>query len=132
MYHITAPITAPPPPKYSQLRSMLSILKDNNVTVHVILHCETLLTNNNADLFPIPGYSFVHMSRTKLSRGGVAMYILNKYNYTQRLDLYISVAIAHLGLYTSDIGWGQWVNIVHETVCRLVRGWLGCLVRCHE
>ena len=29
-----------------------------------------------------------------------------------------SVAIAHLGLYTSDIGWGQWVNIIHETVCR--------------
>ena len=28
------------------------------------------------------------------------------------------VAIAHLGLYTSDIGWGQWVNIVHKTVCR--------------
>ena len=28
------------------------------------------------------------------------------------------VAVAHLGLYTSDIGWGQWVNIVHETVCR--------------
>ena len=29
-----------------------------------------------------------------------------------------SVAIAHLGLYSSDIGWGQWVNIVHKTVCR--------------
>ena len=28
------------------------------------------------------------------------------------------VAIAHLGLYTSDIGLGQWVNIIHETVCR--------------
>ena len=29
-----------------------------------------------------------------------------------------SVVIAHLGLYTSDIGLGQWVNIIHETVCR--------------
>ena len=29
-----------------------------------------------------------------------------------------SVAIAHLGLYTSDIGLGQWVYIIHETVCR--------------
>ena len=29
-----------------------------------------------------------------------------------------SVAIAHLGWDTSDIGLGQWVNIVHETVCR--------------
>ena len=30
----------------------------------------------------------------------------------------VFVASAHLGLYTSDIGWGQWVNIIHETVCR--------------
>ena len=29
-----------------------------------------------------------------------------------------SVAIAHLGLCTSDIGLGQWVNIIHETVWR--------------
>ena len=70
---------------------MLSILKDNNVTVHFILLCETFLTNNNADLFAIPGYNFVHMSRTKLSRGGVAMYISNKYNYAERIDLCINV-----------------------------------------
>ena len=68
---------------------MLSILKDNNVTVHFILPCETFLTNNNADLFSIPGYNFVHMSRTKLSRGDVAMYISN--NYAERLDFCINV-----------------------------------------
>ena len=28
------------------------------------------------------------------------------------------VVIAHLGLYTSDIGLGLWVNIMHKTVCR--------------
>ena len=28
------------------------------------------------------------------------------------------MVIAHLGLYTSDVGLGQWVNIIHETVCR--------------
>ena len=70
---------------------MLSILKDNNVTMHFVLLCETFLTNNNADLFAIPGYNFVHMSRTKLSRGGVAMYISNKYNYAERIFLCINV-----------------------------------------
>ena len=32
--------------------------------------------------------------------------------------IYIIVAIRHMVLYTSDIGWFRWVNIVHETVCR--------------
>ena len=29
-----------------------------------------------------------------------------------------SVAIVHMGLYTSDIGWVRGINIVHETVRR--------------
>ena len=48
-----------------------------------------------------------------------------QYRYTRRILLFsrrcaakyaTSVAIAHLGLYTSDIGWGQWVNIIHESL----------------
>ena len=42
-------------------------------------------------------------------------------------DTCTSVAIEHLGLYILDIGWGQWVNIVHETVCRQ---WFGVAVSC--
>ena len=34
------------------------------------------------------------------------------------LSFITCVAIVHMGLYTSDIGWGRWLNIVHETVCR--------------
>ena len=29
-----------------------------------------------------------------------------------------SVAIVHMGLYTSDIGWGRGLNIVHKAVRR--------------
>ena len=35
-----------------------------------------------------------------------------------KFNISYNVAIAHLGWYTSDIGLEQWVNIVHETVCR--------------
>ena len=99
-------MTSMVPPCHSNIASLATIAIDrrrcilfrctyyyvcNNVTVHFILLCETFLTNNNADLFSIPGYNFVHMSRTKLSRGGVAMYISHKYNYVERLDLCINV-----------------------------------------
>ena len=30
----------------------------------------------------------------------------------------ICVAIVNMGLYTTNIGWGRWLYIVHETVFR--------------
>ncbi len=79
------------PSKLSELRNMLGILKDNGIVVHFILVCETFLSDINADMFPIPGYNFVHMSRKNLTRGGVAIYLLNCFNYKKRLDLCINV-----------------------------------------
>ena len=40
-------------------------------------------------MFPIPGYNFVHVSRSSLTRGGVAIYLLNDINYKERQDLCI-------------------------------------------
>jgi hypothetical protein len=39
----------------------------------------------------MPGYNFVHKSRKSLSRGGVAMYIADKYTFVERQDLCINV-----------------------------------------
>ena len=44
-------------------------------------------------MFPIAGYNVVHMSRSQLTRGGVAIYIIDGFNYTERLDLCINVEV---------------------------------------
>ena len=46
------------------------------------------------------------------------IYHRNIYQYVFNRLFYGCVAIGNMGLYTSDIGWVRWVNIVHETVCR--------------
>ena len=74
-----------------QLREMLLSLKEPGITIHFILLCETFLNNANARMFPIAGYNFVHKSRSQLTRGGVAIYILDGFNYSERLDLCINV-----------------------------------------
>ena len=62
----------------------------------------------------IPGNTLVYVGvYTQIS---IAFRVHQDYFVTCAI-LYASVAIAHLGLYTSDSGLGQWVNIVHETVC---------------
>ena len=63
------------PSKHSQLKELLSRLKDMGVDIHFILLCETFLTTENADIYQIPGYKCIHQSRTTISRGGVAIYI---------------------------------------------------------
>ena len=64
-----------------------------------ILLCETFLNENNAHMFPIPGYSFIHNSRKTRIRGGVAMYILDEFTFRERPDL----AINHEGEFESII-----------------------------
>ena len=38
-------------------------------------------------MFPIPGYNFVQVSRSSLTRGGVEIYLLNDINYKERQDI---------------------------------------------
>ena len=38
------------PAKFEKLLSLLSRLRDINIEIHFLLHCETFLTNNNASL----------------------------------------------------------------------------------
>jgi hypothetical protein len=59
--------------------------------VDFVLLCETFLVDANADTLLIPGYNFVHNSCKSLSRGGVAIYIADKYTFVERQDLCINV-----------------------------------------
>ncbi len=38
-------------------------------------------------MYQIPGYTFIHNSRKSLSKGGVALYILDELSFTERPDL---------------------------------------------
>ena len=79
------------PSKYTQLRNMLSRLRDQQIDVQFVLLCETFLTPANADKFPIPGYNCIHKCRTMKSRGGIAIYIADNLNYIERPDLCVNV-----------------------------------------
>ena len=79
------------PSKHVQLCNMVTQLKDNGIIVHFVLLCETFLFDENANKFPIPGYNFVHASRTNLSRCGVAIYLLDDFNHRERPDLYKNI-----------------------------------------
>ena len=53
----------------------------------VIAVSETWLSPGAADLFHIPGYSFVEKSRILATGGGVGLYIHNSFMYKSRVDL---------------------------------------------
>ena len=59
--------------------------------MHVVLVCEIFLFDENANKFPIPVYNVVHASQTNLSRCGVAIYLLDDFNYRERPDLCINI-----------------------------------------
>lgn len=79
------------PSKFLQLKNILYELNNRNIVVHFILLCETFLVETNADLFQIPGYTFIHKCRRSISRGGVAMYIANDISFVERPELCINV-----------------------------------------
>ncbi len=79
------------PSKHEQLKSLICELKNIGINVHFILLCETFLTDNNSDMYPILGYSFMHKSRRTMTKGGVAMYISNEFNFKERPDLCINI-----------------------------------------
>ena len=45
----------------------------------------------NAELFPLPGYSFVHNCRKSMAKGGIALYISDDFTFIERSDLSINI-----------------------------------------
>ena len=63
------------PGKFDKLKLFVHRLKEMNIDIDFILLCETFLNAQNADMYQIPGYKFIHRNRTTLSCGGVGIYI---------------------------------------------------------
>ena len=69
------------PSKFDQLKEIIVKLKLNNTQIDFILLCETFLNDENADMYQIPGYSFIQKNRKIKSKEGVGIYISNQYTY---------------------------------------------------
>ena len=59
--------------KFDQLKNLIHELRNSNIKVHFILLCKTFLVEANAELFPLPGYSFVHNCIKSMAKGGIAL-----------------------------------------------------------
>jgi hypothetical protein len=54
---------------------LLVQLGDSGVQLDCIMLCETFMTDNNANLFEIPGYKALYKNRTRKSKGGGALFL---------------------------------------------------------
>jgi len=79
------------PAKLDDIKNILCSFKEKNITVHFILLCETFLCDNSEQLCNIEGYKLICKNRTNSKRGGVAIYIHNKYVCKLRNDLSVNV-----------------------------------------
>lgn len=79
------------PAKLYDLNSILCSFQERNITVHFILLCETFLNENSEQLCSIEGYKLVSKNRTKGKRGGIAIYVHNKYAFKLRNDICINI-----------------------------------------
>ena len=75
------------PAKFDQLKNILARLRDLNILVDFVLLCETFLTESNKDLYQMPGYKMFSLNRTSKSKGGVVVYVHEKYSTVERSDL---------------------------------------------
>lgn len=82
---------------YDELLNLIAIYEDNRFPIHVILLCETSLSDSNAFLYQIPGFDSVHSNRQSKQRGGVAIFVRNQLDFTLRKDL----GIFHEGKFES-------------------------------
>ena len=72
------------PDKFDKLKLFLDRLLEVGLHIDFILLCETFLTPRNADMYQLPGYKFIHKSRSSKSCGGVAMYIRDNIIFKKR------------------------------------------------
>ncbi len=77
------------PAKFDGLKNILADLECNHIEIDFILMCETFLSDMTSQHYDLPGYRLICKNRQNKSRGGVAMYVKQKYNYQLREDLSI-------------------------------------------
>ena len=74
------------PAKFDKLKILLSSLQHINIDIQFILMCITFLSDNNCDLYNIPGYNMICKNRPPGKRGGIAIYIQKHITYKHRPD----------------------------------------------
>ncbi len=77
------------PSKKDDLINLLERLKHQNITVDVLLICETFITDQNKDQCKLEGYKLYDEHRKKMTKGGVAVYVSERLQYIDRKDLNI-------------------------------------------
>ena len=79
------------PAKFDKLLTLISRQYQMNIEIMCFLICETCLTNNNANLYEIPGYTMTYKNRTVGMRGGIAIYIYETISFKCRPDIEINI-----------------------------------------
>lgn len=79
------------PAKIDKLKLLISELRDKHIELDFIMLCETFLKDAISHQFNIPGYNLVCTNRSNKTRGGVAIYVNSKFNFTKRDDLAINI-----------------------------------------
>ena len=75
------------PATFEALTFFLHAMSETGLVYDVIMICESVLHDNNARQYSIPGYNFVYTNRKHTRGGGVCMYIQNNIQYRMRNDL---------------------------------------------
>ncbi len=77
------------PSKLDQLKDLLRKLKEKNISIDVILLCETFLTDVSKESCKIDGFKLFDEHRKNMTKGGVAVYVRNSLKFIDRNDLNI-------------------------------------------
>lgn len=75
------------PKNYDHLSQLLSSMNHN---FSIIALTETWLSEDTINLYELPLYNSLHLTRKHKSGGGVVLYIRNDYDYVQRADLSVN------------------------------------------
>ena len=95
--------------KFSKLLAFLELIGNNNCYLDALLIQETWLTDEQCtgdvlDRYNIPGYHTISLGRKCGRKGGLIIYLNEKYNYTTRTNLY-----------KTSIDWeGLFIDVTHE------------------
>ena len=77
------------PAKFERLKELICSLNECGTELDFIFLCETFLTDRVTKLYNIPGYNMIYRNRINKQRGGVLIYILEKYKYSEDAKLSI-------------------------------------------
>ena len=71
------------PAKLDTLKIILERFKESKLQIHFILLCETFLKDENVNQYQLHGYNMLYRNILTCSRGEIAIYIMDTFNYTE-------------------------------------------------